>query len=415
MTKIRALTLGLFCVVVLATNLMGVVTASPPAVVVGACYTQYPPPLHYPTIQAGVTNVASGGTVYVCPGIYPEQVHINQPLYIVGVQVSTADSVVITPPSPMIANTDDFTNPIAAQLWVDAATGVTIANLTVDGNNNGLPAGGPANLVGVYYRNASGTASYVNAINQNQGPYTSSSLGFGILVASGGGGSSTVTVKNSYVANYSKNGIVARYAGTTATFTINRVFGQGPLAGDAENGIEFAYGATGTATFNTVMNNWYLPRGTSAGSGIIVYDSKNVTSNNNVIGNNQYGITYTSATSGGADNGTINSNNVYATQWLDGIDVCSNNNTVKSNTVIGSDESAIHLDASCGSTGNGNTVASNVMSAACAGILQDPGTSGNGVFTSNFFNTVTNTVLNAATCGPPLSPVNGKQYDKVSP
>lgn len=411
MTKIRALFVGLFCVVVLATNMVASV-AGPPVVVVGACYTQYPPPLHYTTIQAGVTAVASGGTVYVCPGPpYPEQVIVNKPLSIIGLKIGNADSVVIAAPSTWVTTPDpDGSSNIAAQLLVDGTPGpVNISNLTVDGNNN-LPGCG-ANPVGIYYRNSSGTASYVNAINQNVPG--GCSLGFGIFVESWLG-VSNVTVSNSYVANYSKNGIVARHQGTTATFTINKVFGQGPTTANAENGIEFAYGATGSATSNTVMDNVYLPPGTYAGSGIIVYDSQNVTSQGNVIGNNQYGITYTSATAGGADGGTIKSNSVYSTHWLDGIDVCSNNHAVTSNTVIGSDESGIHLDASCTSSGTGNTVTSNVISAACAGILDDsPGL--NGVFTSNFFNTVTNIVATGGACTPPLSPVNGMQQAKVSP
>jgi hypothetical protein len=376
-----------------------------------------------PTIQGAVNQMSPGGVLYVCPGIYNEQVVITQPLTLNGVDTtnnppSTHASVVIAaPPTLGWATVPDLdgSGPIAAQLLINTVTtgDVNIYNLTVDGNNNQLPGCGP-NLVGIYYRNASGTASYVNAINQNVGPNGGCSLGFGIFVESGDSGSSTVTVANSYVAAYSKNGIVARYPGTTATFTTNAVFGLGLTAGDAENGIEFYGGAAGSAKFNTVMDNLWQNPATAASTGILVDDSANIVSNNNVIGNDLVGIYYASVTAGAANGGTINSNHVYATHVYDGIDVCSSNNTVNSNVVTGSDESGIHLDSGCASSGNGNAVQSNVLAAACAGILEDPTTTN--TITGNFFNTVTYTIDNlSTTCGTPLSPVNGKQHVKVRP
>jgi hypothetical protein len=405
----------MFCVVVLATNLMAVTYTSGQ---VGTClkfYTNLGP-----TIQGAVNQMSPGGVLYVCPGVYQEQVVITQPLTLNGVDTtnnppSTHASVVIAAPmTGIVANTTSLStgNPIAAQLLVEA-TGVDIYNLTVDGNNN-LISGCLPDLIGIYYRNGSGTASYVNTINQSLIPSLNGcQSGLGIFVQSGNSGTSTVTVANSYVANYQKNGMTANEAGTTATFTTNTVFGVGPTTGAAQNGIQFGYGAAGSAKFNTVMDNVYTP--SDAGSaGILVYDAANITSSNNVVGNDQYGIVYVEDTAGAADNGTINSNHVYATHLNDGIDLCNNTNTVNSNVVTGSDQSAIHLDASCTGTGNNNTVESNVIANACAGILEDLGITHNTV-TGNFFNTVTNTIATGPTCGPPLSPANGKQQGKAVP
>jgi hypothetical protein len=432
MTRIRALILGLLCVVVLATNLMAVTYTSGQ---VGTClkfYTNLGP-----TIQGAVNQMAPGGVLYVCPGVYNEQVVITQPLTLNGVATtnnppSTAASVVIaSPPGPGGAyqNTTSLTSglPIAAQLLINGVTtgDVNIYNLTVDGNNNLIAGnyGCGLNLIGIYYRNASGTASYVNAINQAIAPPDNGcQTGLGIFVQSKSPGTSTVTVANSYVANYTKNGITANEPGTTATITTNTVFGVGPTTGAAGNGIQFGFGAQGSAKFNTVMDNVYSP-GNAGAAGILVYASADIVSDNNVVGNNQLGIAYASdPTYGGADSGTINSNHVYATHLGDGIDVCGNSNTVNSNVVTGSDQSAIHLDNGAGlggcltspPVGNSNTVQSNVIANACAGILEDPGITGNTV-TGNFFNTVTNTIAPGPTCGTPLSPANGKQQGKAVP
>src|ERR1035438_10669280 len=78
-------------------------------------------------------------------------------------------------------------------------------------------------------------------------------------------------------------------------------------------------------------------------------------------------------------------------QTFDAIDLCSSNNLAKSNTIYGSAQSAIHADDECPgpstASGNNNTVQSNTINEACAGILQGTGT-GN-VFTSNTFANVT--------------------------
>jgi hypothetical protein len=74
-------------------------------------------------------------------------------------------------------------------------------------------------------------------------------------------------------------------------------------------------------------------------------------------------------TSGLDDGETVTNNKVIGTRIFDGIDVCSNGNTIHGNTVANSTESAIHLDATCGTTdggtsGNSNTVTNNIVNDA---------------------------------------------------
>ena len=400
MTRIQNLFLGSVVVVALSAQLMGATGQ------VGTCLSNVTK--LGSSIQNAVNALPPNSTLFVCPGTYQEQVIVTQPITIDGVKDpnSTADAAVIAAPSAgMVANTTSLSsgNPIAAQLVLENSTGdANINNLTVDATNNQISGCAPE-LIGIYYRNASGKVNYVNALNQALSPSLNGcQSGLGIFVQSGSSGTSNVTVKHSYVANYQKNGITGDEVGTNLTVTSNTVFGQGPTTGAAENGIQLGFGATGSVTLNKVMDNVYSP-GTAGASGILIFDSANITVNSNTVGNSQLGIALASGSPGGADGGVVTSNNVSATHLFDGIDLCSNSNTVKQNVIVGSDESAIHLDISCSgmsySTGNNNTVANNVINDSCVGILEDSGTSGNTVG-SSVFHSVTNTVASSCTMPP---------------
>lgn len=412
MTRIRPVIFGLVFVVALSSHVMGATGQ------VGSCLSGVTK--LGPSIQNAVNALPPNSTLDVCPGVYQEQVIVTQPITIRGVKDpnSTADAAVIAAPSGgIVANTTSLATgaAIAAQLVVDTPGGtVNINNVTVDGSNNQISGCAP-DLIGIYYRNASGTVAEVSAINQAlSAALNGCQSGLGIFVQSGLSVNSIVTVQNSYVANYQKNGITGNEVGTTLTSSSNTVFGQGPSTGAAENGIQFGFGATGSATFDTVMDNVYSP-GSAAATGILVYASANVSVKSNTVGNSQTGISFDSdATFGSADNGTIVSNKVSATHLFDGIDLCSNNNTVHSNTIIGSDESAIHLDSACGSTGNSNTITNNVINDSCAGILEDPSTTN--TVGSNVFHNVTNTVGTGPTCtNPPRGQHSRKQVPTPNP
>src|SRR5216684_2098655 len=57
--------------------------------------TCLPGKVHFSTIQSAVSSVAAGSNVYVCPGTYPEQVVITQPLTLSGVTDGTGDAAAI--------------------------------------------------------------------------------------------------------------------------------------------------------------------------------------------------------------------------------------------------------------------------------------------------------------------------------
>jgi hypothetical protein len=376
---------------------------SSPTLVVGTCLGASP----YTTIQSAVTAAPSGGTVLVCPGTYPEQVTITQPLTLKGVQVGNMDAAVITSPITGVVpnSTNAVGTPVAAQILVEDTTGVNISNLTVDGSGNGIssPCSGPW-LAGIFYNTASGKVEDVATRNQTPACGT----GIGIYGVAEGGESANLEILNNSVHSYSAAGIVMNRPGLKVTIEGNSVAGIGLAGLITEYGIQVAFGAVGKVQGNTVVDN--VAPNTSIGpdAGILVAYSSGVVVANNSVGNTNNGIvTQSGPIQGPADHTAIVGNTILATHNPgytsgvgDGIDVCSNSNFISGNTVFASDESAIHLDGTCTSTGNNNVVKENRMNEACAGILEDIGTTGNATGFGNLFFNDVNTILHADGCTP---------------
>ncbi len=295
--------------------------------------------------------------------------------------------------------------PVAAQLFVENATAVTISHVTVDGEGNALTGCG-TNLIGIFYQNSSG--KIVDDVARNQildSPYQGCQVGLGIDVESDSG-APAVTIANSSVHRYQKNGITAGGPGTgggpVMTITGNSVTGIGATAAIAQNGIQIGYGSTGKVTGNYVTDDIYTG-GTVGASGILIIASAGVTASNNSVESTQFGIvTVSDPTYGAADNAVINSNHVGGTQTFDAIDLCSNGNAADSNSIFGSNaQSGVHVDDECpgpGSTpsGTNNTVKNNTINEPCAGVLLGSGTP-NTTSPNTFFN-VTFTTLSGNSC-----------------
>src|SRR2546430_9496133 len=54
------------------------------------------PILNFTTISAAVAGVPAGSKIQICPGVYPEQVTITQPLTLQGIGSGNANRAVIT-------------------------------------------------------------------------------------------------------------------------------------------------------------------------------------------------------------------------------------------------------------------------------------------------------------------------------
>ncbi len=393
---------------------------------VGSC-TPPNAPLHtYTTIQAAVTASTAGTIIEICPGNYPEQVAIGKNLTLVGVGNTSQDAAVILPPAGgMVQNATDVSNsdPIAAQIFVQYAT-VSISNLTVDGTGNGLVNSCPLDFDGILFQNASGTVNHVAVRNQLLGDVQGGCLtGDPIFVETGNSYTSTVTVENSSVHNYNRNGITGRYAGTTLNVIASYIQGAGPLGSGyaAQNGIELAYGAKGKITANTVIDNSYVGP-TYGASSILLYgaeENSSITVTANTLGNSQIPIgLYSNGVSGQYNNGvTVTGNKIFGTPTFDAIDVCSNGNTVTGNTIFNSAESGVHLDASCGGTGQNNNALSNtIVESACAGVLDDwANTGGNSYYSETYYTVPIPVAFSAGGCTIPADLARAKTTRRIKP
>jgi Right handed beta helix region len=399
----------LVCKYAMLSAILAISFAGQPAhastVVVGGCK---PSLTSFATIQEAVTAAPSGSTIDVCPGTYPEQVTIiAKSLTLIGILAGTSDAAVLIPPSGGLAvNASDIDGePVAAQIYVENSTGVTISHLTVDGNGNALVGCG-TNLIGIYFKNSAGKITDSVARNQILGAgYQGCQVGLGIDVESDSG-APAASVSNNSVHNYQKNGITASGPGTGAgpavAITGNTVVGIGATPVIAQNGIQIGLGSTGKVTFNTVADDIYTG-GNSASAGILIYASTGITVSGNSVESTQFGIaTLTDPTYGPADNATITANHVGGILNFDAIDLCSNGNTAEQNSIYGSQaQSGIHIDDECPGpestlSGTNNVVKNNTINEPCAGLLLGSGTP-NTTTPNTFFN-VTNTALAGDSC-----------------
>lgn len=387
------------------------------AVAVGNCTKL----VNYPTIQLAVNAAPAGGTVKVCPGVYPEQVTINKNLTLIG--TGPTASTVVVPAGGLVTNgvTDIYNHPTAAQIFVQNATAVTISHMTIDGANDGLTGCG-VDAIGIYYQNAAGTITD-NAVRNVLLPPGLQGCQDGLAInVEASTGNPVVKITNNSVRNYDKNGITVSgpgglTAGPKATISGNTIIGLGPTSVIAQNGIQISYGATAVVQYNYVADDIYT--GPLYGSsGILIYASQFVAVANNTVESTQLGIVPASyPPDPPANHTTIQMNQIGGTQTYDAIDVCSDDNTVLNNVIYGSSQDAIHLDDECrdgvsGATGSGNYVESNTINEACAGVLEGPLSTSNTVpLTGNGANTflnVDNLVLaNSNTCTPLLAPDAG--------
>ncbi len=120
------------------------------------------------------------------------------------------------------------------------------------------------------------------------------------------------------------------------------------------------------------------------------------------------------------DGVSVTGNKIFGTKTYDAIDLCTNGNTVTSNTIFNSAESAVHLDASCGSggltTGDNNKVTTNtVVESSCAGILIDGGTTGETTTPNTYYTVPFKFTSSTAKCTIPARPVRGTGARPFSP
>jgi hypothetical protein len=305
----------------------------------------------FTTISKAVAAVPSGATVLVCPGNYPEQVVIAQPLTLQGVQIGGSDAAVITSPGGGVVQneTSGYGQSVAAQIAVENTGPVNISNIAVDGTNNG---GAACTFVvyGVYYQNSSGTINHIVARNQQTG----SSCGFGIVLENDSSSASpTITVANNSVHGFDFDGILAA-TGPSASAPVANIQSNSVIGG--ANGV-ITFGS-GTVSGNVVDN----AAGVAIGVGIGT--SGTVLKSNRVSNAGQFAIEV-------FDNTQVESNSIFNSG--NGILVNGSNNLIKTNSITNSGAGAAGaIDLSCGASLN--TVTGNVINEASTGIANSGNT-----------------------------------------
>lgn len=405
----------------------GAALAGNHVVYVGACV---PGTTQFTTIQGAVTGIGTPGTVFICPGTYAEQVVIsNKDVSLRGVNTGTNSAVtLVAPAGGMVQNATsvfDGVTTYAAQVVVNGTAGVTLSGLTIDGSNNQVPGCG-SGLVGILFQNAAGTILNNSVANEIQGPgLDGCQTGLGIYVQNGDGVARTVSIRNNYVASFQKNGITGNGAGLTATISDNTVIGRGPTTGAANNSIQIGFGGGGSVSGNYVGDDVWAPDTASdpgdAAAGILVYDSPGVTVSKNAVADTQYGIAIEGDNAGNSNGATVSGNHVGATHLFDGIDICGSSTvTAGTNVVLGSDESGIHVDSSCGAPSTGDSVSGNTINGGCAGLLVGSGSTAPAPGSNTIENAGTDELTGSDVC-PVAAPmavatvVRGKAWHHASP
>ncbi len=339
------------------------------------------PNAQFSSIQLAVDAAQPGDTINVCPGTYHEQVKINKRLTVRGIAVGNLDQAIIMP-APAVMNSTSLTSglPIAAIVLVRNTNDVTLTNLTIDGLTNGINGCAPV-LVGVYYRNASGQVDSLAVRNIKLGTgLEGCQSGLGIFVQSGNGGRSRVEITNNSVHDYQKNGITANEAGTEATIRGNAVSGIGSSPIIAQNGIQVAFGGTGTVDSNSVINHIYglcvsATNCPDTAANILIFDSNGVRVTRNTTGKAQLNIYYQ------GNRGEVSNNTIFDTDVFDGLALVGNMNKASNNSIFNSDEAAVFVQ------GNRNEVNANTINETPIGILEFAPSSNNNFNGNRFFNT----------------------------
>ncbi|MGB8785042.1 MAG: right-handed parallel beta-helix repeat-containing protein [Terriglobales bacterium] len=332
-------------IAIMATTAAVLFSASAFAATKYAVGTCQPRLTSYSTISQAVSSVPSGSTVEVCPGNYPEQVLITQPLTLQGVSFQGSDAAVVTVPSGGLGQNVNSPScrafgKLYYQVLVQTTGPVDIRNLVVDGTGGS----GAICVAGIYYQDSSGTVSEVSARNQPN-------IGLGILAETILGAAQEITVENSVVRGFGFKGIVANSTGgpLTANIKANTI----DVVGDETSGI-FVSGLAG----GTIQSNVISTSANNGGNvaGIFLYHSTVEATANTIIAgpsneNNDYAFLIE------AGSVTVTKNRIDAGGQL-GLNLQNTGtaSVVEQNTIVNSSTAIAGCADTLGYTVSGNTI-----------------------------------------------------------
>jgi hypothetical protein len=300
-------------------------------VIVGTCKVG----TRFTKIQDALSSTPAPTIVEVCPGTYPEQVTISGTVTLEGVVSGNSSFATLVPPSGAMVTNATLLNgdPAAVQILVENVAGaVNLTNLVVNGS--GADVGGAA-VVGILYRNTSGTINHVATYNVSAGIG-----GYGMYLA-GGTQNPKVTIQNSTF-DHDQTGLWVQSNSTSSELTA--IF-ENNLATFCATCIDVEAGATVTISNNMFNTNGQI--------GIALAGSTGSVAGNTIVGGGQYGI------SSGNAGFSITSNKIYdATLYGILLDIAVVSANVTGNTLTNIPGTGIGF---CGSSGTPNKVHSNTF------------------------------------------------------
>jgi Periplasmic copper-binding protein (NosD) len=367
------MTLRSIAVVAVVATALGQNLLATTSVAVGPSTCQ-PSLVHFSTIQAAVNAVPFNTTILVCPGTYPEQVVISQPLTLRGVVQGTSGAAVIAVPAGGLvlnANTTLW-GPSTAQLLVQNTVGVNVSDITIDGTGSGCVLGAGRTL-GIEYHNVGipidGTAAgkIQNVVVRNQQD------GCGFLVGEGGEGilsdTSFITITANEVHDIDRSGIIT-YAGQNS-ITSNSVQ-------NTENGIVAVNATTQTLVSQNAISNLTSTEGfTTIGAWVDGGAAKitlNTIASSTVFG---YGIFSEFSAGTVATGNKVNAVTYGVTLFV------TSGNIVGTNTI-----NKTHLGLYDTSSNGGNVITKNTVNEADFGVFTDSTVGGDTLVPNNLYNVV---------------------------
>lgn len=343
---------------------------------VGSCHSG-----SYSTIQSAVTGVPSASTIKVCPGTYPEQVIISQPLTLEGMTFGNSGQAFIAMPSAGLTTTTSITEgTLAPQIWVSAGP-VNITGITIDGTatSSNCPSTPPFPwYTGIFYSSgSSGTLKGLEVQNQN-----CNGLGMAIIIENGSGTNESVTIEDNTVFGQTSGGILAWTFPTDPTLsatiknnyvsTPNAAINVGNTSGTVSgnyltggyDGV-FANSNSSPITGNTIVGEFF---------GVSVETTPVVVSGNTISNSTYAGI----IVDGDITGATLESNQI-SNSGTDGIFLNGGSNTIKSNTLF---SNPTGIEFRCFTE---STVSGNIINGATTGYDSFPA----GTVSGTFYNVVT--------------------------
>ncbi|MGW8185535.1 MAG: Ig-like domain-containing protein [Candidatus Moraniibacteriota bacterium] len=217
-------------------------------------------------IQNAVDVTSDGDKINVGSGIYEEQVSIVEKN--IAISGAGIDETIIK--SPEILDISFATT--KAVVYIGKGN-VNVSDLTVDGFSRG---NSNYRMMGIAFYNGEGELNKVKATRIENSPADGMQSGNAIYAYNDDGVERSITVKNSKVDHFQKNGITMNGANLTANIRDNDVECYGVIDFIAQNGIQFGWNSTGVIEGNNVNGCSYVKPSDGvynrASAAILLYD-----------------------------------------------------------------------------------------------------------------------------------------------